>query len=128
MNIRFSYTIGDSEQTWYGKYYGYTPGVASHDDFLDAIFPSLQQCYSIQHRDEITLSILPHYSPRSFSDKDPLIYDFVYCNTSSPHFYFKGKRMNKVEIDSIFKDPIFEDVIDLSNDIKIETDEIEKRD
>ena len=122
MNIRFRYIISDSEQTWYGKYYGYIPGVASHDEFLDAIFPSLQQCYSIQHRDEITLNILPHYSPRSFSKKDPFLYNFIYCNTSPPHFYFNGKRMNTDELE-----PNFEDIIDSPNDIKIETDEIEKR-
>ena len=106
MNIRFTYTLVESNQTYYGKYYGYTPDVATQDDFIDTIFPSLQQCYSIQNKNEIILVITPRYSPRSFSDKDPLIYDFVYCNTSSPYFYFNGKRMNEVESDDVFEDAI----------------------
>jgi hypothetical protein len=112
------YTIGDSDQRFYGKYYGYTPDVASHDDFLNAIFPSLQQCYSLQSKNAISLSILPHYSTRSFSNRDPNLFDFVYCNISPPHFYFNGKRMNTIDNDDIFKD------IMPSN--KIETEEIEK--
>jgi hypothetical protein len=91
MNISFAYTVGAPDQIYYGKYYGYT---GSHDELLNNIFPSLQQCYSIQSVNEITLSILATYSNEEFSDRDPFKYNFVYCNTSPVRFYLNGTLMN----------------------------------
>jgi hypothetical protein len=119
MNIYFTYTSGASDQKFYGKYYGYNPVAASHDDFMNTIFPSLQKCYSMQSKNELSFCILPRYSIHSFCDRDPDIFHFVYCNISPPHFYFNGKRMNELD-----NDDIYEDIIKLSN--KIEIKEIEK--
>lgn len=92
MNICFVYTIGTSNQNYYGKYYGYTSDAPSVTDLLHTIFPSLQQCHSIYNINDITFNVLPDYSIDEFSDKTPLQYNFVYCNSN--HFYWNGKRMN----------------------------------
>jgi hypothetical protein len=87
MNISFAYTIGAPNQIYYGKYYGYTGSV---DDLLAILFPSLQQCYSIESIDEISINVLSRYSTEEFSDRDPFKYNFVYCNTPPVRFYLNG--------------------------------------
>jgi hypothetical protein len=87
MNISFAYTIGAPNQIYYGKYYGYT---ASIDDLLTVLFPSFQQCYSIDSVKDVTISVLSRYSNEEFSDRDPFKYNFVYCNTPPVRFYLNG--------------------------------------
>ena len=91
MNITFAYTIGEPNQIYYGKYYGYS---ASIDDLLTVLFPSFQQCYSIESVNEVTISVLSRYSNEEFSDRDPFKYNFVYCNTPPVRFYLNGTLMN----------------------------------
>jgi hypothetical protein len=91
MNISFAYTIGEPNQIYYGKYYGYS---ASIDDLLTVLFPSLQQCYSIESVNDVTISVLSRYSNEEFSDRDPFKYNFVYCNTPPVRFYLNGTLMN----------------------------------
>ena len=94
MNVYFTYRTTESYHTVYGKYYGYVSDAVSEEDFLNAIFPSLQQCYSIENMNKINIRVLPHYSATTFSELDPFKYDFVYCNTSPPHFYWYGTRID----------------------------------
>jgi len=91
MNVSFAYTIGAPNQIYYGKYYGYA---ASIDDLLDVLFPSFQQCYSIDSVKDVTISVLSRYSAEEFSDRDPFKYNFVYCNTPPVRFYLNGTLMN----------------------------------
>jgi hypothetical protein len=91
MNVAFAYTIGEPNHIYYGKYYGYAGSI---DDLLTVIFPSLQQCYSIESVNDITISVLSRYSSEEFSDRDPFKYNFVYCNTPPVRFYLNGTLMN----------------------------------
>jgi hypothetical protein len=90
MNISFAYTIGAPNQIYYGKYYGYT---GSEDELLAILFPSFQQCYSIESVNDVTISVLSRYSNEEFSDRDPFKYNFVYCNTPPVRFYLNGTLM-----------------------------------
>ena len=89
MNVSFAYTIGAPNHIYYGKYYGYAGSI---DNLLTTIFPSLQQCYSIESMDELTISVLSRYSIEEFSVNDPFKYNFVYC--SPVRFYLNGTLMN----------------------------------
>jgi hypothetical protein len=94
MNAYFAYTVGEPDMIYYGKYFGNVADkIVSEKALLNIILPQLKECYASADNDNITISILSSDN-KDFTDRDPIKYNFVYCNTSPVHVYFNGTLMS----------------------------------